>query len=595
MNLHLFIAWLAAFLPLDAGSQPIETLPKLRPGPGWSGPTVAETLPGAHADATVIAHMTRMQRPILWRGSSEFFEVGVLAYHRSGIERVSFSVDDGPWVPVTEIKRARQTGHYGYVVGLDKDGFGRGWHELRAVCTPRAGANLGGTERVLSWRFYNGAGERPWMDYEARWVNPLTGSDAAAGTPAAPFATVARALDYIGQSTIGPEGAVVFLMSDAPQTIGVGGSFAPIRNELPLTITAAAGYNPRFRLDAGNEFLPVGQLAFSGIEFDVSADRMFRTGGVAFEGHLYFSACHFEGFTTPRNLVLPGSISGLFEPGDYGGYDNVSVADSTFDNIDGAPATGIHWMRGTTIRRVRYDGLFGVRCAIDTRVIDVAEGSGGGGATGWQPHHTELDVLTNVLLDGCLIDEVEQHSGELVYDDTDGVALVNSLLRGGFGSGINSFNFGAPALGQGQNEHHHTLVLNCSFPYSQWVINYLPPPFFMEDAFPHSLASGVIAKKFFDDNTFGNPSGNDVSGLVLDLDYIHLHQGPLPAWSNWTLENEISTYVAPFGSDFHIKASSASWGRVPAVDALHPFDITARRRGDSNGDSAIGAFKGQSE
>lgn len=583
-------------LPCDLGNQsPLVTSARLTPGDGWTGTTRAETVPGPHDDATVIAHWTRMPDQIFWRGSADEIELGLLAYHRSMIDSVRVAVDGGPWVAIDQLTRSAQTGHYGYNVKLVKELFDTGWHEVRAVCTPHGGADGGGVERVLSWDFYNGSGERPWVDFDARWVDAVNGSDTASGTPAAPFASVQRAIESFHQGSLGFEGAVVYLMGGAGTSLGIGGATLVTDNQIPITITAATGHEPILKPRINVDYLPIRKLTIENLDIDISADKVFRAGTAPFVPQLHFKDCHFQGYTRPRNLAVSGVVHSLFEPAEYGGYENVRAADSTFFDIDGSPTSGMAWLRGVRVEEVRYDGLFGVRCAIDCFVRDVAEGDGGGGATGWMPYLPSFGLLENVLLDGTRLIDIEQHSGQLVFDDTDGVAMVNSILEGGDGSSINSFNLGQPQMGFGPNDHKHTLVINCSFPYSQWFINYLPPPFGLTDAFPASIATGVIAKSFYDDNNFGNPSTPIVSGLKLDLDYIHINNGPRPGWSNWTMDSVSATFVAAPASDFHVLQSSAGWGRVAPSDQWHRFDAAANRRGVTVDFTAVGALTGENE
>jgi len=125
--------------------------------------------------------------------------VGVVAFHINGIERVSFSANGGPWVDVYEMKRNPQTGVWEYFVTVNPADFPDGLVEVRAVAYPTSGVPRGlqgpreGNERngdhsMFLWTNANGT-----LKSTERWVS-TTGSDTNDGlTAATAMRTIAKA------------------------------------------------------------------------------------------------------------------------------------------------------------------------------------------------------------------------------------------------------------------------------------------------------------------------------------------------------------------------------------------------------------------
>lgn len=112
----------------------------LQPGSGWTGPTPEPdgygmpSEPGWDAKAIarwdVVPHQT----------FDGVFEIGVVAFHMAGIDRVEFSVNDGPWEPVYEMTLNPRTEVEEYWVGLDASLFASdGPVEVRAIAYPNVG------------------------------------------------------------------------------------------------------------------------------------------------------------------------------------------------------------------------------------------------------------------------------------------------------------------------------------------------------------------------------------------------------------------------------------------------------------------------
>ncbi|MFT5152922.1 MAG: hypothetical protein ACI841_002921, partial [Planctomycetota bacterium] len=202
-----------ASLPISPDSDHYETLaPALVPGSGWVAPTTEQVRSGFFAELTAIAHWTRMENQILWRGNNRDFQLGVLAYHRSLIDHVEFAVDGGPWLSRSWTSISSQTNFYEYGVRLRPEDFGLGWHEVRARIVPRQGTSSGGIDRILSWRFFSAQGLIPGVHYGERWVDSVAGSDGGTGECHDPFQSFRRAVEDLNNSATGANAAIIHLL-----------------------------------------------------------------------------------------------------------------------------------------------------------------------------------------------------------------------------------------------------------------------------------------------------------------------------------------------------------------------------------------------
>ncbi|RMH27982.1 MAG: hypothetical protein D6693_04430 [Planctomycetota bacterium] len=174
--------------PDTAGAAPV-----LIGGSGFTGPTPAPAPVGSGpgADAEAIARWDAVP----YQTFDGTFDLGVVAFHINGIDRVEFSVDGGPWAPVYEMTFNERTGVWEYVARLDADEFDDGPVEVRAIAYPKvgvprvlqdAGDAPGERSMVL---FADADGSLPEKVYT---VDAVNGDDELAwvGTPGAAFKTL---------------------------------------------------------------------------------------------------------------------------------------------------------------------------------------------------------------------------------------------------------------------------------------------------------------------------------------------------------------------------------------------------------------------
>ncbi|GAG12791.1 unnamed protein product, partial [marine sediment metagenome] len=118
----------------------------LIPGSGFSGPT-AQPDPvgsGPGVDAKAIARWD----VVPFQTFDGDFNVGVVAFHINGIDRVEFAVDGGPWLSISEMSENARVGVWEYWAAVRASDFADGEIELRAIAYP-----LVGIPRVLDSLF----------------------------------------------------------------------------------------------------------------------------------------------------------------------------------------------------------------------------------------------------------------------------------------------------------------------------------------------------------------------------------------------------------------------------------------------------------
>lgn len=132
----------------------------LVPGPGWNGETVVSQYVGfdislsedrrpAGWDAKAIARWD----VVPYQTFTGDFNVGVVAFHMNGIEKVSFSVNGGPWTDVREMTVNPQTANNSGI-GVQTDGIVEYWATLRANTFKKTDGTLydGPVEvRAIAW------------------------------------------------------------------------------------------------------------------------------------------------------------------------------------------------------------------------------------------------------------------------------------------------------------------------------------------------------------------------------------------------------------------------------------------------------------
>ena len=176
----------------------------LVPGSGFSGETEQPESRGSGkgSEEKAIARWDVVPFQVF----DKTMNVGVIAFHVNEIEKVSFSVEGGPWKDVHSMKLNSETDVVEYWVTLRASDFGDGPVEVRAIAYPTAGVprvlqgsfpfNEKSKKQVENgehsmWLFAN-SGEK--LKNTEFFVSPSLGNDANDGSAANPVKSLARAL-----------------------------------------------------------------------------------------------------------------------------------------------------------------------------------------------------------------------------------------------------------------------------------------------------------------------------------------------------------------------------------------------------------------
>lgn len=223
---------------------------RLMPGDGFTGlfevPAVVGNPNAPGADAKAIARWN----VVPWQTITGEFNVGVVAFHINGIEKVVFSANGGEEVVVTEMTMNPQSSTAEYWATLDAGDFPDGQVEIRAVVYPNDGVPRAlqgpiGQEHVRTGNYSlpvytnaNGSLNAPTV-----WVCAQTGVNAPGnGTEAAPFQSIMYAARQISNANGGTgDGGTIYLKEGDHVFGGYTFAFLTAVDNRWLHITAAPG------------------------------------------------------------------------------------------------------------------------------------------------------------------------------------------------------------------------------------------------------------------------------------------------------------------------------------------------------------------
>ena len=301
--------------------------------------------------------------------------VGVVAFHVNGIDRVEFSADGGPWVEARGMSLNPRTGVKEFWGVLDPSGASESV-ELRALIWPRDS----GTPLLLqssdgnamdsygmSSMFFSSSEQ----EVRSIWVSQA-GSDNAPGNREMPLATISaavnrlKALGGISSGRIVIDSPGVF---EAPTNVGVHSM------DGWLTITAADGIDSNsilivpFGYKTSGERRPIrpsiAKLRWHGVSFDFNTTSVYYTEDPSEwrpEVYLWFDDCRWYdalGWEVRR----PGQSYNVRSGGDRGLYmTNCHVRDLLYGPC------GFSLIRDSLIERISGDSLSNVQCVLNTEV-----------------------------------------------------------------------------------------------------------------------------------------------------------------------------------------------------------------------------------
>ena len=258
--------------------------PIIFPGSGWLGQTAEPGVVGPgrpHADAKVIARWDT----IPYQKIDNEFEVGVVAFHINGIDRVEFAVDGGEWVSHSRMEYNPRTNVFEYYGILREQDFAvAGPIEVRAIAYPKAGLPRLLPPKLL---FVDPNDSTPTKE---RWVS-VGGSDTNDGSFANPFASISHAAVDMSSEFGSADGGVIYLMRGDYAYGGMPWPNTVTMADNWLTITPAEGLTK----DDVRIVSTLGSMKTKLIHFK---DLTFREGiesGVGIPSAIWLEDCHMIG------------------------------------------------------------------------------------------------------------------------------------------------------------------------------------------------------------------------------------------------------------------------------------------------------------
>jgi hypothetical protein len=195
----------------------------VRPGTGFSGPTAQPASVGTPGVDGYEAKAIARWDVVPFQTFSNYFFIGVVAFHREGINRVEFSANGGAWVAVsqTSINPLTQVTEYNAV--LKASDFPDGLLEVRAVAYPNIGVprvlagalNSTAASENGEHSMYLTANSGGSLKGAVRYVS-TSGSDSNDGlTPQTAKATSNAAAFSITQAQGNSDGGIIYLLPGA--------------------------------------------------------------------------------------------------------------------------------------------------------------------------------------------------------------------------------------------------------------------------------------------------------------------------------------------------------------------------------------------
>ena len=133
----------AAFFGAGGVTLDVETktqqLTYLTPGTGFTGPEAAIAPIGVSGATGYDCNAIARWDVVPWQVPTDEFMVGVVAYHREGIDKVQFALNGGPWVDVNEMSMNHRTNEMEFCAALKLTSIPNENIEVRARVIPTVG------------------------------------------------------------------------------------------------------------------------------------------------------------------------------------------------------------------------------------------------------------------------------------------------------------------------------------------------------------------------------------------------------------------------------------------------------------------------
>lgn len=533
----------------------------LVPGEGFSTPT-PQPEPvgnGPGLDAKAIARWN----VVPFQTFDGTFQIGVVAFHMRGIDRVEFSVDGGEWKSADGMRPNDRNGVWEYGVVLRAKDFEDGPLEVRAVVRPRVGVArvLAGEIQPASallgeHSMFLNANSRGTLPRPKVWVDGNAGDDESGdGTPDKPFRTPTRAVSAHQQREGDCEGLEV-LCRAGRYSWGPTGQPAPETTHRWLSVRAAPG-------------VPVDQVVFDTEGRFGFATRLIRAHGITVSGETRFVTGGQDRFLWVDGCTLagPGPTSGVtpFRWRSWTGtYFTDSHVHSYHDAVSGA----------MLVRRVRVSNLgsdaFSNSVAVLDCTADDIDARGSKAHPDVYMFYGKNRDIENVVVFGLRATNANcQGIFAATTPEIRDVALVNVLIAMPYGSErVSSSQWNCPV---------NHLVMRCvTIPNQSFA--------WRTSAVRNLTVVGCVFRKM----NLGKGRGGGFA-TIPTIGFAHNHFVDTDSFGAGTFGESFTTgdprFVDPSNDDYRPAPDSPLRNRVSSP--ITPVDASGKKR---SGNSGIGAL-----
>ncbi|MBC24426.1 MAG: hypothetical protein CMJ32_10995 [Phycisphaerae bacterium] len=339
----------------------------LIPGTGFQGETVELSPVGLPGEPGYENKPMARWDVVPYQTVDQEFQVGIVAYHFGRIDRVEFSLDGGPWLPVNEMKQNPRTGQDEYWVTIDPSTMADGNHEIRAIVWPNVG-----TPRIMAGQIDDEAirtGEHSLflssnhgrtLGSLDRWVSKDGSDQTGDGSREKPYASMMKAARSIqDEQGKNADGGTIYLLPGSHSIGTYSWGLHTYVDDRWLTIT----HDPQTPME---KVLVTGVESLSGLRakllrFHRLNIQMPDDGSIS--QYIFSSASGQSKWVSECNLNGPGRLA----DGDWGsgGVANY-VTDTTIENCK-RPFMGAIY-RNIDLRHIGVDAMRGQICKL---VLDV--------------------------------------------------------------------------------------------------------------------------------------------------------------------------------------------------------------------------------
>jgi len=448
-KISTILIFVLTLIQLLVFGEPCTYADSLQPGSGFTGPTTEPGPVGTPGQDGYDANAIARWDVVPYQEFNSVFEIGVVAFHMIGIDRVEFSAEGGPWTSVTEMTLNPRTGVNEYWAVLDAADCSDGPVEVRAIAYPEVGqprlldslylyANAGGTLTTL-------------IIYVSH-----DGNDSNPGTLQSPMRTITYAIDKFGKTpceTYNECTGRIILLNEGIYELRASQQRAAFKfhNQRYITVEPAAGLN-RDNVIIGFPTRQVSRpyvdkLHFKNLSFDFSTISQYY-GGEA----IWFDNCRWfesEGWTAsyPDTRLKPVRA-------------NFYATDSLAEDM----LYGFTWaqlVRNSTTRKISGDAYQGSMMILNCQAINV-DGT-------VRSHHSDIYQI------------IGHHQNVIVYGlDTENITWTQCMFLDHYQSSHTDYAFvdiyfdcfdenGGPPLTQFNAPHNHVILRNVRWPGQRMI------------------------------------------------------------------------------------------------------------------------------